>query len=126
VSSSGRRACGIDITNNCRPERLSQESVHSKLSSTDVADKLWGPSRAHPLFPVPDWIAATGTVSASVERRAEAGHLGFGDLGKRFSVLKSYKEIRSSAHLRCGTRGHSRAGTVTQKSPIRSRDRENR
>jgi len=40
VSFSGRRACGIDITNNCRPERLSQESVHSKLS-VDVADKLW-------------------------------------------------------------------------------------
>lgn len=40
MSSSGRRACGIDITNNCRPERLSQESVHSKLF-TDVADKLW-------------------------------------------------------------------------------------
>jgi len=86
VSSSGRRACGIDITNNCRPERLSQESVHSKLSSTDVADKLWRPSRAHPLFPGPDWIAATETVSASVERRAEAGRLRFGNSGKRVLV----------------------------------------
>lgn len=40
MSLLGRRACGIDITNNCRPERLSQESVHSKLP-TDVVDKLW-------------------------------------------------------------------------------------
>lgn len=46
VSSSGRRACGIDITNNCRPERLSQESVHSKLSPPNS----WPISYGAPLF----------------------------------------------------------------------------
>lgn len=48
----GRRACGIDITNNCRPERLSQESVHSKLP-TDVGPISYGALTARVPYSLP-------------------------------------------------------------------------
>jgi len=91
VSSSDRRACGIDITNNCRPERLSQESVHSKLF-TDVADKLWRGERWTPLVLYSRLEEEKATCSCyrhHVERRLWVRNFArcFGDFGNSWEGL---------------------------------------